>query len=161
MQPVVHEGQLSGQGFRFAIVASRWNDFISSRLVDGALDAFERLGVVEQDVEIYKVPGAFEIPLLAQTLAASGKFAAVVCAGTIIRGQTPHFEYIAGEVTRGIGQAALQTGVPVVFGVITAENIDQAIERAGVKLGNKGFEAATTAVELVNLYKEVFEKDEG
>ena len=155
MQPVVHEGQLSGQGFRFAIVASRWNDFISSRLLDGALDAFERLGVADESVEIYRVPGAFEIPLLAQTLAASGKFAAVVCAGTIIRGQTPHFEYIAGEVARGIGQAALQTGVPVVFGVITADNMDQAIERAGVKLGNKGFEAATTAVELANLYKTV------
>jgi 6,7-dimethyl-8-ribityllumazine synthase len=155
LQPVVHEGQLDGEGFRFAIVASRWNDFISSRLVDGALDAFERLGVAEKDVEIYKVPGAFEIPLLAQKLAASGKVAAVVCVGTIIRGQTPHFEYIAGEVARGIGQAALHTGVPVVFGVITADNMDQAIERAGVKLGNKGFEAATTAVELANLYKTV------
>jgi 6,7-dimethyl-8-ribityllumazine synthase len=155
LQPLVYEGQLSGQGFRFAIVASRWNDFISSRLVDGALDAFERLEVVETDVEIYKVPGAFEIPLLAQKLAASEKFAAVICVGTIIRGQTPHFEYIAGEVARGIGQAALQTGVPVVFGVITADNMDQAIERAGVKLGNKGFEAATVAVELANLYKTV------
>ena len=155
MRPVVHEGQLSGKGFRFAIVASRWNDFISSRLVDGALNAFESLGVAEQDVEIYKVPGAFEIPLLAQTLAASGKFAAIVCAGTIIRGQTPHFEYISGEVARGIGQAALQTGVPVVFGVITTDNKDQAIARAGVKQGNKGFEAATVAVELANLYKKV------
>ena len=155
MHPVVYEGQLSGQGFRFAIVASRWNDFISSRLVDGALNAFESLGVAEQDVEIYKVPGAFEIPLLAQTLAASGKFAAVVCAGTIIRGQTPHFEYISGEVARGIGQAALQTGVPIVFGVITTDNKDQAIARAGVKQGNKGFEAATVAVELANLYKKV------
>ncbi len=155
MQPAVHEGQLSGQGFRFAIVASRWNDFISSRLVDGALDAFERLGVAEKDVEIYKVPGAFEIPLLAQKIAASGKFAAVACVGTIIRGQTAHFEYIAAEVARGIGQAALQSGVPVIFGVITADNVDQAIERAGVKLGNKGFEAATTAVELANLYKTV------
>jgi 6,7-dimethyl-8-ribityllumazine synthase len=158
LQPLVYEGQLSGQGFRFAIVASRWNDFISSRLVDGALDAFERLEVVETDVEIYKVPGAFEIPLLAQKLAASEKFAAVICVGTIIRGQTPHFEYIASEVARGIGQAALQTGVPVVFGVITADNMDQAIERAGVKLGNKGFEAATVAVELANLYKAVKSK---
>ena len=158
MQPVVHEGQLNGQEFRFAIVASRWNDFISSRLVDGALDAFDRLGVAEKDVEIYKVPGAFEIPLLAQKLAASKKFAALVCLGTIIRGQTPHFEYIASEVARGIGQAALQTGVPVVFGIITADNMDQAIERAGVKLGNKGFEAATTAVELANLYKAVKSK---
>jgi 6,7-dimethyl-8-ribityllumazine synthase len=155
LQPVIHEGQRSGQGFRFAIVASRWNDCISSRLEDGALDAFERLGVAEKDVEIYKVPGAFEIPLLAQKIAASGKFAAVACVGTIIRGQTPHFEYIAAEVARGIGQAALQTGVPVVFGVITADNMDQAIERAGVKLGNKGFEAATTAVQLANLYKTV------
>jgi len=159
LQPVVHEGQLNGQEFRFAIVASRWNDFISSRLVDGALDAFERLGVTEENIEIYKVPGAFEIPLLAQKLAASEKFAAVVCIGTIIRGQTPHFEYIAGEVARGIGQVALQTGVPVVFGVITADNMDQAIERAGVKLGNKGFEAATTAVELANLYKAVNSKE--
>ncbi len=155
MKPVVHEGQLNGSGFRFAIVASRWNDFISSRLIDGALDAFERLRVDEKSVEVYRVPGAFEIPLLAQKLAVSKKFAAIVCVGTIIRGQTPHFEYIAGEVTRGIGQVALQTGVPVVFGVITADNMDHAIERAGVKLGNKGFEAATVAVELANLYNEV------
>jgi len=155
LKPVVHEGQLDGSNFRFAIVASRWNDFISSRLIDGALDAFERLNVEEKAVEVYRVPGAFEIPLLAQKLAASKKFAAIVCVGTIIRGQTPHFEYIAGEVTRGIGQVALQTGVPVVFGVITADNMDHAIERAGVKLGNKGFEAATVAVELANLYNEV------
>jgi 6,7-dimethyl-8-ribityllumazine synthase len=161
LQPVTHQGHLNGQGLRFAIVASRWNDFISARLVDGALDALERLGADEKLVEIYKVPGAFEIPLLALTLAESGKFDAVICVGTIIRGQTPHFEYIAGEVARGIGEAGLQTGVPVIFGVITAENLDQAIERAGVKLGNKGFEAATTAVELVNLYKTVFKKDEG
>jgi 6,7-dimethyl-8-ribityllumazine synthase len=156
LQPVIHEGHLSGQGFRFAIVASRWNDFISSRLVDGALDALDRLGTDEKLVEVYKVPGAFEIPLLALKLARSGKFDAIICVGTIIRGQTPHFEYIAGEVTRGIGEAGLQTGVPVVFGVVTADTLDQAIDRAGVKLGNKGFEAATTAVELVNLYKAVF-----
>ena len=156
MQPVIHEGHLNGQGFRFAIVASRWNDFISSRLVDGALDALERLGADEKQVEVFKVPGAFEIPLLALKLAESEKFAAIICLGTIIRGQTPHFEYIAGEVTRGIGEAGLQTGVPVIFGVVTADTVDQAIDRAGVKLGNKGFEAATTAVELVNLYKEAF-----
>ena len=161
MQPVIHEGQLNGQGFRFAIVASRWNDFISSRLVDGALDALERLGADEKLVEVYKVPGAFEIPLLALKLAGSGKFDAVIGLGTIIRGQTPHFEYIAREVTRGIGEAGLQTGVPVIFGVVTADTVDQAIDRAGVKLGNKGFEAATTAVELVNLYTEAFRKDEG
>jgi 6,7-dimethyl-8-ribityllumazine synthase len=161
LQPVVHEGQLNGQGFRFAIVASRWNDFISGRLVEGALDALERLGTDEQSVELYKVPGAFEIPLLALKLASTGRFAAVICLGTIIRGQTPHFEYIASEVANGIAQAGLQTGVPVIFGVVTADTVDQAIDRAGVKLGNKGFEAATAAVELANLYKEVFEKDEG
>jgi 6,7-dimethyl-8-ribityllumazine synthase len=155
LQPVIHEGHLNGQGFRFAIVASRWNDFISSRLVEGALDALERLGADEKLVEVFRVPGAFEIPLLALRLAESENFDAVICIGTIIRGQTPHFEYIAGEVTRGIGEAGLQTGVPVVFGVVTADTVDQAIDRAGVKLGNKGFEAATTAVELVNLYKTV------
>ncbi len=158
LQPVIHEGQLQGQGFRFAIVASRWNDFISSRLVEGALEALERLGAEENLVQIYRVPGAFELPLLALRLAESEKFDAVICLGTIIRGQTPHFDFIAGEVTRGIGEAALQTGVPVVFGVVTADTVDQAIDRAGVKLGNKGFEAAMTAVELVNLYKVVFEK---
>ena len=161
MQPVIHEGHLIGQGFRFAIVVSRWNDFISSRLLEGALDALERLGADEKQIQVFKVPGAFEIPLLALTAADSGKFDAIICLGTIIRGQTPHFEYIAGEVTRGIGEAGLQTGVPVVFGVVTADTVDQAIDRAGVKLGNKGFEAATTAVELVNLYKAAFKKDEG
>ena len=161
MQPIIHEGQLDGKGFRFAIVASRWNDFISSRLVEGALDALGRLGAEEKAVDVYRVPGAFEIPLLALRLAESEKFDAVICLGTIIRGQTPHFEYITAEVTRGIGEAGLQTGVPVVFGVVTADTVDQAIDRAGVKLGNKGFEAATTAVELVNLYKTAFEKDEG
>jgi 6,7-dimethyl-8-ribityllumazine synthase len=158
LQPKVHEGSLNAQGFRFAIVASRWNDFISSRLVDGALDALERLGADEKQVEVFRVPGAFELPLLALRLAESEKFDAVICVGTIIRGQTPHFKFITGEVTRGIGEAGLQTGVPVVYGVVTADTVDQAIDRAGVKLGNKGFEAATTAVELANLYKVVFEK---
>lgn len=158
MQPIIHEGRLSAGGFRFAIVASRWNDFISSRLVDGALDALDRLGADEKLVEVYRVPGSFEIPLLALKLAGSGRFDAIVCIGTIIRGQTPHFEYITNEVARGIAHAGLETGVPVVFGVITADTLDQAIDRAGVKLGNKGFEAATSAVELVNLYRETFEK---
>lgn len=157
LQPKIYEGKLSAGGFRFAIVASRWNDFISSRLLEGALDALERLGAASEAVKIYKVPGAFEIPLLALTAAESEEFDAVICLGTIIRGQTPHFEYIANEVTRGIGQAGLESGVPVVFGIVTADNLDQAIDRAGVKLGNKGFEAATTAVELVNLYKEAFQ----
>ncbi len=158
MQPIIHEGRLSAGGFRFAIVASRWNDFISSRLVDGALDALDRLGADEKLVEVYRVPGSFEIPLLALKLAGSGRFDAIVCIGTIIRGQTPHFEYITNEVARGIAYAGLETGVPVIFGVITADTLDQAIDRAGVKLGNKGFEAATSAVELVNLYRETFEK---
>jgi 6,7-dimethyl-8-ribityllumazine synthase len=158
LQPIIHEGRLSAGGFRFAIVASRWNDFISSRLVDGALDALDRLGADEKLVEVYRVPGSFEIPLLALKLAGSGRFDAIVCIGTIIRGQTPHFEYITNEVARGIAYAGLETGVPVVFGVITADTLDQAIDRAGVKLGNKGFEAATSAVELANLYRETFEK---
>ena len=159
MQSLIHEGRLDADGFRFAIVASRWNDFISSRLVEGALDALERLGAQEKFVELYRVPGAFEIPLLALKIAGSGRFDAVICIATIIRGQTPHFEYIANEVTRGIAQAGLKTGVPVVFGIVTADTFDQAIDRAGVKLGNKGFEAATAAVELVNLYKDAFPID--
>jgi 6,7-dimethyl-8-ribityllumazine synthase len=158
LQPIIHEGRLSAGGFRFAIVASRWNDFISSRLVDGALDALDRLGADEKLVEVYRVPGSFEIPLLALKLAGSGRFDAIVCIGTIIRGQTPHFEYITSEVARGIAYAGLETGLPVVFGVVTADTLDQAIDRAGVKLGNKGFEAATAAVELVNLYKEAFKE---
>ena len=126
--------------------------------MEGALDALDRLGADENAAELYKVPGSFEIPLLALKLAESGKYDAVICLGTVIRGQTPHFEYIAGEVTKGIAQAGMQTGVPVVYGVVTADTLEQAIDRAGVKLGNKGFEAAMTAVELVNLYKEVFNK---
>ncbi|HEX2268204.1 MAG TPA: 6,7-dimethyl-8-ribityllumazine synthase [Pyrinomonadaceae bacterium] len=157
MQPTVHEGRLNAEGFRFSIVASRWNEFISGRLVEGALDALERLGAKADRVGVYRVPGAFEIPLLALRLAQSRKFDAIICLGTIIRGQTPHFDYIANEVARGISHAGLETGVPVVFGIVTADTVDQAIDRAGVKLGNKGFEAAMTAVELANLYKESFE----
>jgi 6,7-dimethyl-8-ribityllumazine synthase len=155
LQPVTHQGHLKAEGFRFALVASRWNDFLTSRLVEGALDALERLGADEKAVALFKVPGSFEIPLLARKLAASGKYDAVVCLGTIIRGETPHFEYIAGEVTKGIAQAGMETGVPVVYGIVTADTLEQAIDRAGVKAGNKGFEAAMSAVELVNLYKTV------
>ena len=157
LQPKVHEGRLTAEGFRFAIVASRWNEFITGRLVEGALDALERLGVNEGSVSVFRVPGAFEIPLLALRLAQSRRFDAIICVGTIIRGQTPHFDYIANEVARGISQAGLESGVPVVFGIVTADTVDQAIDRAGVKLGNKGFEAGMTAVELVNLYKQAFE----
>jgi 6,7-dimethyl-8-ribityllumazine synthase len=155
LQPQIHQGRLNAEGFRFALIASRWNDFITSRLTEGAVDALERLGADEKSVELYKVPGSFEIPLLALKLASSQKYDAVICLGTIIRGQTPHFEYIAGEVTKGIAQAGMQTGVPVVYGIVTADTLEQAIDRAGVKLGNKGFEAAMSAVELVNLYKAV------
>lgn len=155
LQPLIHQGRLNAEGFRFAVVSSRWNDFLTSRLVEGALDALERLGADEKSVEHFRVPGSFEIPLLARKLAGSGKYDAVICVGTIIRGQTPHFEYIAGEVTKGIAQAGMETGVPVVYGIVTADTLEQAIDRAGVKVGNKGFEAAMSAVELVNLYKEV------
>jgi 6,7-dimethyl-8-ribityllumazine synthase len=158
LSPITHQGNLKAAGFRFALVTSRWNDFITSRLVEGSLDALDRLGADENAAELYKVPGSFEIPLLALKLAQSGKYDAVICLGTVIRGQTPHFEYIAGEVTKGIAQAGMQTGVPVVYGVVTADTLEQAIDRAGVKLGNKGFEAAMTAVELVNLYKDAFSK---
>jgi 6,7-dimethyl-8-ribityllumazine synthase len=158
LQPVTHQGRLNAEGFRFAIISSRWNDFLTSRLVEGALDALERLGASGQGVEVFKVPGSFEIPLLARKVAGSGKFDAVICCGTIIRGQTPHFEYIAGEVTKGIAHAGMESGVPVLYGIVTADTLEQAIDRAGVKAGNKGFEAAMSAVELVNLYREVFPK---
>jgi 6,7-dimethyl-8-ribityllumazine synthase len=153
LQPVTHQGRLNASGFRFALIASRWNDFLTSRLVEGALDALERLGADESAVELFKVPGSFEIPLLARKLAASGKYDGVICLGTLIRGQTPHFDYIASEVTKGIAQAGLETGIPVVYGIVTADTLEQAIDRAGVKLGNKGFDAAMSAVELVNLYQ--------
>jgi 6,7-dimethyl-8-ribityllumazine synthase len=149
LQPTVHEGRLNAEAFRFAIVASRWNELISARLVEGALDGLKRLGAKDANVSLYRVPGV--------RLAQSRRFDAIICLGTIIRGQTPHFDYIASEVARGISQAGLMSGVPVIFGIVTADTVDQAIDRAGVKLGNKGFEAAMTAVELVNLYKEAFE----
>jgi 6,7-dimethyl-8-ribityllumazine synthase len=153
LQPVTHQGTLDAKGFRFAIVASRWNDSLVTRLIAGALEALSELGAEEQAIEIFRVPGSFEIPLCALKAAQSGKFDAVICLGVIIRGQTPHFDFIAAETARGIGEASLSTGVPLLFGVITAENVNQAVDRAGVKLGNKGFEAATAAVELVNLYR--------
>lgn len=160
MQTVTHNGKLNAEGFRFAVIASRWNDFITSRLVDGALDGLDRLGASDGAVELFRVPGSFEIPLLALKVAQSGKFDAIICVGAIIRGQTPHFDYIAGEVTKGIAQVGLQTGVPVIYGIVTADTLEQAIDRAGAKQGNKGFEAAMSAVELVNLYREGFKEDE-
>ena len=155
MEPVTHQGRLSAGGFRFALVSSRWNDFLTARLVEGALDALERLGADEGAVEHFRVPGSFEIPLAALKAAQSGRFDAVVCLGTVIRGQTPHFEYVAGEVTKGVAHVSLQTGVPALYGIVTADTLEQAIDRAGVKAGNKGFEAAMSAVEMVNLLKSV------
>lgn len=153
MQPKVHQGLLTAVGFRFAIVASRWNDFLTSKLVEGALDALERLGANENSIEVFKVPGSFELPLTALKVAQSEKFDAVICIGTVIRGETPHFEYVAGEAAKGAAQAAMQTGIPILFGVVTTDTLEQAINRAGVKSGNKGFEVAMSAVELVNLYR--------
>ncbi|MEP6923112.1 MAG: 6,7-dimethyl-8-ribityllumazine synthase [Pyrinomonadaceae bacterium] len=155
LQAKVHQGHLKAGGFRYAIVASRWNDFLTSRLIEGAIDALERLGADENSIEIFKVPGAFEIPMLADKISKSGRFDAVICVGTILRGQTPHFDFIAGAATKGIAQAAIESGIPVVYGIITADTLEQAIDRAGVKAGNKGFEAAQVAVEMVNLYKVV------
>lgn len=149
----MHQGLLNADGFRFAIIVSRWNSFLTEKLVEGAVDGLERLGANEDSVEIFKVPGSFELPLTAQKIAAGGKFDAVICIGVVIRGETPHFDYVAGEAAKGVGQAAMQTGVPVLFGIVTADTLEQAINRAGVKAGNKGFEAAMSAVELVNLYK--------
>jgi len=155
LEPVTHQGRLSAGGFRFALVSSRWNDFLPARLVEGALDALERLGADEGAVEHFRVPGSFEIPLAALKEAQSGRFDAIICLGTVIRGQTPHFEYVAGEVTKGVAHVGLQTGLPVLYGIVTADTLEQAIDRAGVKAGNKGFEAAMSAVEMVNLLKAV------
>jgi 6,7-dimethyl-8-ribityllumazine synthase len=158
VQPKVHRGRLTAEGYRFAIVTSRCNDFLTSKLVDGALDALESHGAEEESVEIFKVPGSFELPLTALKLASSGNFDAIIAIGVVIRGETPHFDYVAGEAAKGIAQAAMQTGVPVMFGVITADNLEQAINRSGVKAGNKGYEAAVSAIEIVNLHREIDEK---
>ena len=155
IQPVVQRGRLKADGFRFAIVASRWNDFLTSKLVEGALDALESHGAASADVEVFKVPGSFELPLTALKAAQSGRFDAVIAIGVVIRGETPHFDFVAGEAARGIGQASLMSGIPILFGVITADTLEQAINRSGVKAGNKGYEAAVSAVEVVNLHREM------
>jgi 6,7-dimethyl-8-ribityllumazine synthase len=151
--PKVVEGQLSAAGFRFGIIVARFNDFISSRLVDGAMDALLRHGAAEENVSVIKVPGAFEIPLVAKKLANSGQCDAVICLGAVIRGATPHFDYVAAEVSKGVASVGLESGVPVIFGVITTDNLEQAIERAGSKSGNKGYEGAVAAIEMVNLFR--------
>ncbi len=153
MQPKVHQGLLKAQGFRFAVIASRWNDFLTSKLTEGALDTLERLGAAEKNVEVFKVPGSYELPLTAQKVAEGGNFDAIICIGVVIRGETPHFEYVAGEAAKGIANVSMQTGTPVLFGIITADTLEQALNRSGIKSGNKGVEAAMSAVEIVNLYK--------
>jgi len=147
------EGKLIGEGLRFGLVISRFNEFITKKLLEGAQDALLRHGVKEEDIEIAWTPGAFEIPLIAKKLAQSKKYDAVICLATVVRGGTPHFEYIAAEVTKGIARVGLETGLPVIYGVITADTLEQAIERAGTKAGNKGFDAAMSAIEMANLVK--------
>jgi len=155
LQPKVHEGKLTAEGFRFAIVASRWTESLVSNLIEGALEALEEHGAAEDLIEIFRVPGAFELPLAAKKTAESKKWDAVICLGVVIRGDTPHFDYVAGAAARGSTQVSLETGIPVLFGVITADNVQQAVDRAGKKQDNKGFEAAMDALEVVNLYKEI------
>ncbi len=153
--PAVLEGDLRGAGLKMAIVVSRFNHFITDRLLEGCLDALDRHGVALADVTIVKVPGSFEIPLVAKKLAKGKGFNAVICLGSVMRGDTPHNEYIAAEVIKGIAQASMETGTPIVYGVITPETLEQAIERAGTKGGNKGWEAAVAAIEMANLSKKV------
>lgn len=151
----VFEGKLSGEGLRMAVVAGRFNELITTRLVEGALDCLRRHDVDEAAVDIAWVPGAFELPLVAGRLAASKKYDAVVCVGAVIRGGTPHFDYVAAEASKGIAKVSLDTGVPVVFGVLTTDTIEQAVERAGTKAGNKGWSAAASALEMANLLREL------
>lgn len=151
----VIEGHLIGTGLKVAIIVARFNEFINSKLLSGAEDALKRHGVQEEDVTIYWVPGAFEIPLTAQKLAEKGEYDAVITLGSVIRGATPHFDYVSSEVAKGVAHAGMQTGVPVIFGVLTTDSIEQAIERAGTKAGNKGYDSAMTAIELANLYREI------
>ncbi|OGW33812.1 MAG: 6,7-dimethyl-8-ribityllumazine synthase [Nitrospirae bacterium GWD2_44_7] len=149
------EGELQAKGLKFAIIVSRFNDFITSKLLDGAKDALLRHGAKEEDIDIARVPGSFEIPLIAKKLASKGTYNAVICLGTVIRGATPHFEYVAAEVSKGVAAASMETGVPIAFGVITSDTIEQAVERAGTKSGNKGFDAAITGIEMAQLMKKI------
>lgn len=149
----IYEGNISGRGLKVAIVVSRFNSFITSKLLDGALDALRRHKLMEKNISVAWVPGAFEIPLVAKKLASTKNFDAIICLGAVIRGETTHYDYICNEVSKGIAQVGLQSGVPVIFGVVTTENIQQAIERAGTKSGNKGFDAAISAMEMANLLK--------
>lgn len=153
--PKVYQGNLIGTGLKIGIVVSRFNEFITSKLLSGALDALERHDVNKDDIEIAWVPGSFEIPITAGRMASSERYDAVICLGALIRGATPHFDYIAAEASKGIAQIGLKTGVPTIFGVITTDTIEQAIERAGTKAGNKGVDAAESAIEMANLFKQM------
>ncbi|MBN2438641.1 MAG: 6,7-dimethyl-8-ribityllumazine synthase [Deltaproteobacteria bacterium] len=153
--PKIIEGKIVAKGMRFGIVSSRFNEFISGRLIEGAVDALTRAGADEKEIQIVRVPGAFELPLTAKKMAKSGRFDAVICLGAVIRGATPHFEYISAEVSKGIAMVGLETEVPMAFGVLTTDTIEQAIERAGAKAGNKGWDAAMSAIEMVDLFKKL------
>lgn len=151
----IYEGKLIAKNNKYGIVVGRFNEFIGGKLLTGALDALKRHGVDDSNIEIAWVPGAFEIPLAAKKMVLSGKYSAVICLGAVIKGSTPHFDYVSSEVTKGIASVSLETGVPVIFGVLTTDSIEQAIERAGTKAGNKGYDAAITAIEMVNLLDEI------
>ena len=149
------EGKLSAKGYKFAIIVSRFNNLITEKLLEGAIDCIVRHDGDEKNITVIKVPGSFEIPLIAKKVAKSGKFDAVICLGAVIRGDTPHFDYVANEVTKGIAQVSLETEVPISYGILTTDTIEQAIERAGTKMGNKGFDAALTAIEMVNVLNQL------
>lgn len=151
--PQFFEGNLDAKGQKFGVVVSRFNSFICERLLEGAVDALIRHGADDADISVARVPGAFEIPLAAKKMAEAGKYDALICLGAVIRGSTPHFDYVASEVSKGVASVSLDSGVPIAFGVLTTDTIEQAVERAGTKAGNKGFEAAVTAIETVNLFK--------
>ncbi len=151
----IFEGKLISDGLKFGIIVGRFNEFIGGKLLSGALDALKRHGADEEDIDIVWVPGAFEIPLVAKKMAKTEKYDAVICLGAVIRGSTPHFDYVSNEVTKGIANVSLSTELPIVFGVLTTDTIEQAIERAGTKAGNKGYDAAITAIEMANLLKEI------
>jgi 6,7-dimethyl-8-ribityllumazine synthase len=153
--PAFFEGKLDASGLKFGIIVGRFNSFIGERLLEGALDALKRHGASDGDIHVARVPGSYEIPLTAQKMAVTGRYDAIICLGAVIRGATPHFDYVASEVAKGIAHVSLQTGVPVAFGVLTTDTIEQAVERAGTKAGNKGFDAAMTAIETVNLFREL------
>jgi 6,7-dimethyl-8-ribityllumazine synthase len=153
--PKFHEAKLNAEGKKFALVVSRFNDFITEKLLSGSLDALVRSGAKDKDIEVIKVPGAFEIPLLALKMAKTKRFDAVICLGAVIRGSTPHFDYVSAEVSKGVAMAGMETETPVIFGVITTDTIEQAIERAGTKSGNKGWNAAMAAIEMANLFESI------